>query len=131
RRETFEDLGLKNVVTVPRMGVADKYGLSEGHNAMRQILPLCWFDEERCEDGVEGLKSYRREWDEKKNTFGESPVKDWAKHFADAFRQLAWAMGMRKDASMPLQLQALQQYNEFDLMEEKNKEWSELDDYLV
>jgi len=130
RRETFEDLGLKNITTIPRIGVADKNALSEGHNAMRQLVPLCLFDEEKCEDGVEALKSYRREWDEKKETFGESPVKDWSKHFADAFRQLAWGVGMRRDASVIPQLHAIQEYKELELMEERNRQWNEFDDYL-
>lgn len=131
RRETFEDLGLKNIITIPKMGVADKYALSEGHNAMRQILPLCYFDEEKCEDGIEGLKSYRREWDEKKEKFGDQPVKDWAKHFADGFRQLAWGVGLRRDHNVLLPLHAIQQYKELELMEEQNRNWSEFDDYLV
>lgn len=132
RRETFEDLGLKNIITIPRMKVADKSGISEGHNAMRQILPLCWFDKDRCEDGVEGLKSYRREWDEKKEKFSDQPVKDWSKHFADSFRQLAWGIGIRKDELLnQFQLHAIQKYNELEEMESANMNWSELDDYIV
>lgn len=130
RRETFEDLGLKNVVTIPKMGVADKYALSEGHNAMRQIMPLCYFDAEKCDDGIEGLKSYRREWDEKKETFGSSPVQDWSKHFADAFRMLAWGHGLRREGSIELQQFADQSYKELELMEDQNRNWSEFDDYL-
>lgn len=129
RRETFEDLGLKNIVTVPRMAVADKYGVSEGHNIMRQTIPVCYFDEEHCEDGIEGLKSYRREWDERHEKFGDSPVKDWAKHFADSFRQLCAGVGMRIEmAEMPLT--ALQRYDELRFTEERNLHYNPLDDYL-
>lgn len=130
RRETFEDLGLRNIITIPKMGVADKFKLSEGHNAMRQLLPKCWFDAVKCEDGIEGLKSYRREWDEKKETFGDSPVKDWAKHFADAFRQLAWGVDMRKLNIIDLPSQAIQQYRELEFMEEQNRKYQPLDDYF-
>jgi len=130
RRETFESLGLKNIVTVPRMKVADKYGLSEGHNAMRQILPLCWFDEEKCDDGIEGLKSYRREWDEKKECFSDSPVKDWAKHYADGFRQLARAMGLRReDLLFDFPDNAIQSYDELAEIESANMNYDPLDDY--
>ena len=131
RRETFEELGLKNIVTIPRMKVADRSGISEGHNAMRQILPLCWFDKDKCEDGIEGLKSYRRDWDEKKEKFSDQPVKDWSKHFADGFRQLAWGIGMRRDGLANLHyLHAVQKYDELAEMESTNADWNELDDYL-
>ena len=115
RRETFEKLGLNNITTIPRMKVADKYGISEGHNMMRQILPKCWFDKNKCEDGIEGLKSYRREYDEVKQTFTEHPVKDWAKHFADAFRQLAAGIAIRKEG-----------YEMPDLPDVAMQDWDEL-----
>lgn len=131
RRETFEDLGLRNIVTILKMKVADKSGLSEGHNAMRQVLPNCWFDADKCDDGIEGLKAYRREWDEKKEKFGDRPVDNWAKHYADGFRQLAWGMGMRRDGLADMHyLHAIQKYDELAEMESANMNWNELDDYL-
>jgi len=130
RRETFESLGLKNIVTIPRTGVADKGELSEGHNAMRQTIPKCWFDKVKCEDGIEGLKSYRREWDEKKETFSDSPVRDWSKHFADGFRQLACGIGIRRVDTLPPNLYALQQYNELDGIEDENMNYNPLYDYI-
>lgn len=130
RRETFEKLGMKNIVTIPRMGVADKGALSEGHNAMRQIIPKCWFDKNKCDDLIEGLKSYRREWDEKKERFGDQPVKDWSKHFADGFRQLACGMGIRRMQGQLLPQYARQQYNELEEIEEDNMNYNPLEDYL-
>jgi len=40
------------------------------------------------------LKYYRKEFDEKRNTFKEAPLHDWASHGADAFRYfaLAWQL---------------------------------------
>lgn len=130
RRETFEALGLKNIITIPRIGVADKGVLSEGHNAMRQLIPKCWFDEKKCADGIEGLKSYRRDWDEKKERFAELPTRDWSKHFADAFRQLACGIGMRHVSDMCLQQYADQQYNELEGIEANNLNYNPLEDYL-
>lgn len=129
RRETFENLGMKNIITVPRTGVADKGRLSEGHHAMRQTLPRCWFDAEKCEDGIEGLKSYRREWDEKKEKFSDSPVHDWSMHFADGFRQLACGIGLRTLDNGLLPLYAHQKYNELEDFEEANMNWNPLEDY--
>lgn len=130
RRETFESLGLNNIITIPKMKVADKYGLSEGHNMMRQILPNCYFDEEKCEDMIEGLKTYRREWDEKKESFSDSPVKDWSKHFADNFRQFAAGVGLLTTTDVDMPFHAIQNYKELELMEERNRDYNELNDYL-
>lgn len=130
RRETFENLGLKNIVTIPKTPIADKTGLSEGHHAMRQLIPRCWFDQDKCDDGIEGLKSYRRGWDEKLEKFSDSPVRDWSKHFADAFRQLACGIGIRRDQHAPLMGYAQQAYNELDGIEQNNQQYDPFDDYL-
>jgi len=130
RRETFESLGLKNVVTIPKIGVADKGIISEGHNAMRQLIPKCWFDKNKCSDGIEGLKSYRRAWEEKLGKFSDSPVRDWSKHFADGFRQLACGVGIRRDQERLLPQYSQQVYNELEGIEEENMNWCPLDDYL-
>ncbi len=132
RRETMENLGVKNVVTIPRMGPVGE-GLKEGHNAMRQLLPKCYFDETKCEEPIEGLKSYRREWDEKKEVFSDTPVKDWAKHFADAFRIAAWGISM-STSLMPdsHQWQSDLIYDELTFGEIPSSitNYHELDDYL-
>jgi len=130
RRETFENLGLKNIITIPRTGVADKGQLSEGHNAMRQTIPKCFFDKVKCDDGIEALKSYRREWEEKKEKFSDSPVRDWSKHFADAFRQLACGLGIRRTGNMPISQYASQSYNELDGLEDDNLNYDPFEDYL-
>lgn len=130
RRETFESLGMKNIITIPRIGVADKGVLSEGHNAMRQLIPKCWFDKNKCEEGIEGLKSYRRDWDEKKQCFSDLPVRDWAKHFADGYRQLACGVDIRRTQERLLPQFSQQQYDELEGIEDDNMNWSSLDDYL-
>lgn len=85
RRETLEKLGLKNIEVIPQQEVAD------GINAVRLMLPRCWFDSNRCARGIEALKQYRREWDGKRQTWRERPYHDWTSHAADAFRYLALA----------------------------------------
>ena len=83
RVETMISLGLKPEV-VPLMGKLD------GINAVRQTLPHCLFHP-RCEDGIEALEQYRREWDDERKTFGQNEVHDWTSHAADSFRYLAAA----------------------------------------
>jgi hypothetical protein len=82
RRETAASLGLAFRVT-PHVGVAD------GINAVRVILPRCWFDEDKCADGLEALRQYRKGWHEKYQQFTDEPLHNWASHGADAFRGLA------------------------------------------
>lgn len=58
-------------------------------NQTRAVIPSCYFDADRCADGVAGLEAYRREWDEKLGDFKQEPLHDWASNPADAFRQFA------------------------------------------
>lgn len=83
RKQTLEDMGLRNIDIIPAMEVAD------GINAVRLVLANCWFDGERCARGIEALKQYRREWDGKRQTWRERPLHDWSSHAADAFRYFA------------------------------------------
>lgn len=82
RLEIAAGLGI-NFTTCPNIGVAD------GIQAVRTVLPKCYFDSEKCADGLESLWAYQREWDEKANMFKDRPLHDWSSHDADAFRYLA------------------------------------------
>jgi phage terminase large subunit len=60
--------------------------LAEGINAARLLLASCYFDEERCAAGLEGLLNYRWDFNERLEELKSTPVHDWASHPADAFR---------------------------------------------
>lgn len=68
--------------------VAAMQSVEDGINAVRLLFPRMWFDERKCAQGIEVLKNYRKEWDEKRKSFKERPLHDWASHGADAIRQL-------------------------------------------
>jgi hypothetical protein len=57
--------------------------------ASRMFLGICYFDEEKCDQGLKCLESYRKEWDEKKGTYKKNPLHDWASNGADAFHTLS------------------------------------------
>jgi len=78
-------LGGGNVWIVPELSVQD------GIQAARAMFPHAWIDETNCEQGVEALRQYQREWDDDKKAFREKPRHDWTSHCADAFRMLAVA----------------------------------------
>lgn len=69
--------------------IAPELGLQDGIQAARATLPACWFDAEKCYEGIEALKLYRREWDEDKKVFRDKPLHDWTSHPADGFRYLS------------------------------------------
>ena len=92
RVETLQSLGLRSAVVTPAQDVSD------GINAARLLLPRCWFDEGKCKRGIEALRQYRREYDDKLKSFKSRPLHDWSSHGADAFR--TGAMGGRVP-SMP------------------------------
>ena len=63
--------------------------LQDGIEAARQVLPNCWFDEGKTYEGIEHLRAYMREWDERTQTFRNRPKHDQHSHASDAFRYLA------------------------------------------
>tara|TARA_Y100000766_G_scaffold133913_1_gene115264 strand:- start:4174 stop:5682 length:1509 start_codon:yes stop_codon:yes gene_type:complete len=72
--------------------VADKLTIADGIEAVRAVLPLCWFDESRTEKGFSGLSAYRKEWDDKNGVWKSNPCHDEASHPSDAFRTFAVAL---------------------------------------
>jgi phage terminase large subunit len=63
----------------------------DGINSARLLMPKCWFDRTKCVDGIEALRQYRADYDEKAKTFKDRPRHDWTSHSADAFRYMAMA----------------------------------------
>jgi phage terminase large subunit len=80
---------LKQLKRKPRL-VPD-HNVMDGINAGRLSMKKCWFDRDKCADGLEALRQYRADFDEKLKTFKDTPRHDWASHSADAFRYLAMA----------------------------------------
>lgn len=78
-----EHLGMQNMAIVPDLSLQD------GIQAVRKTLPICWFDEKRCYEGIEALRQYEREYDEDKKAFKANPKHNWCSHPADAMRMLA------------------------------------------
>jgi phage terminase large subunit len=79
RVETLQNLGVEPTI-IPQMKVED------GIEAVRRKLKNCWFDEMKCRRGIDALRQYRSQYDEKNQVFKLRPVHDWASHAADAFR---------------------------------------------
>jgi hypothetical protein len=82
RLEMLEEAGLE-VKIAPRMG------LDDGIQAVRRLLPRCWFNVPKVQIGLNCLRNYRRDYDEKRKIFYERPLHDWSSHGSDSFRYLA------------------------------------------
>lgn len=99
RVETLHKLGVQNVTICPNIALED------GIQAVRQKLPLTWFDP-KCNRLIEALRQYQRDWDDKGKTWRSHPRHDWTSHGADSFRYLcvgykpmgaAWGKPVRRN----------------------------------
>lgn len=82
RKEVLEALGV-SVTVCPNLPLQD------GIQAARNLIRLCYFDKDKCKEGLEALRMYRRDWDDKRQEFRLNPLHDWTSHYADAFRYFA------------------------------------------
>jgi len=82
---------LKALGITPRL--VKRQDVADGIEAVRAILPRCYFSLETCEEGIQALREYSKDYDEKARTFLARPLHNWASHGADAFR--TFAMGFR------------------------------------
>jgi len=85
RFETLLSLGLEPLV-VPDHGIAD------GISGVRSIIPIAWFDEAKCELGIDALRSYHVQTAPTGMTVRDAPAHTWASHACDAMRY--FAMGL-------------------------------------
>ena len=82
RLATAENYGIDAIVT-------PKYGVDDGIEAVRQLLPKLHFDRENTEHLRDCLMSYQRVWDDRLKAFKTRPLHDWSSHYSDAMRCLA------------------------------------------
>jgi phage terminase large subunit len=75
-----------------KCSIVTKLDIQDGINAARTIFPQCWFDGERCADGLQALRHYR--WGPIGNLgqLKREPLHDWASNGSDAFRYFAVAI---------------------------------------
>ena len=75
-------------IDIKHLKIVPNLSLQDGIQATRLALTRTWFDN-RCEEGIECLRQYQREWDDDKKVFRDRPKHDWTSHSADAFRYLS------------------------------------------
>ena len=87
-KSIIEQLSVK--IPLENMKIVPSLSLQDGIQASRLALMRSWFDS-KCEEGIECLRQYQREYDEDKKVFRDRPRHDWTSHGADAFRMLSIA----------------------------------------
>lgn len=99
--QQIKDSG-RTVRIVPNVRVAD------GINALRTIFDRCWFDADRCADGLNALRRYRYGVNPETGQWTREPLHDDSSHAADALRYFALAMtdGADDGWSKPLKVDA-------------------------
>lgn len=70
--------------------------IKAGIEAVRNIFPLCYFDKDKCADGLQALRHYRYKVDENGKS-SKDPEHDWSSHYADSFRYLAMALKKKQE----------------------------------
>ena len=66
--------------------IAPNLPIMDGINAVRSLLRKCWFDKTKCEQGINALKNYRKQFDETRKCYLDKPYHDWSSNGADGFR---------------------------------------------
>ena len=89
---------LSDKIPLKYLKIVPSLSLQDGIQATRLALTRAWFDH-KCEDGIECLRQYQREYDEDKKVFRDKPRHDWTSHGADAFRMLSIAW--KEEARIP------------------------------
>lgn len=94
RRQTLAGLGLMNI----KVGVAQDP--EERINASRQLIPITWFDAEKCALGLNRLRGYRKRWNKSTSSY-TGPLHDENSHGADAFGEFALNRRAAQAAAAP------------------------------
>lgn len=89
-KSTLEQMVAKGM----KVRLVAKLSIADGIQAVRKTLPKVYFNisNDSVRNGLDALRMYQREWDDKNKRFKDNPKHDWSSNPADAFRYFACAM---------------------------------------
>ena len=85
-------------IDINKLKIVPNLSLQDGIQATRLALTRAWFDN-KCDELIECLRQYQREWDDDKKVFRDRPKHDWTSHSSDAMRYLSLVW---KDEDSPI-----------------------------
>lgn len=88
RYEILQSLGI-------RPSVIKKLPVADGIEAVRALIPKCYFDKNNCHEGLKNLRHYHRQFSDRTMDWKDRPNHDFSSHACDSFRYLA--IGLRDD----------------------------------
>lgn len=77
------ELGLKTTVLEREKDV------QVGIEAVRTMLSMCYIDQTKCAYLIKCLENYHKKYNEKTQSYSETPYHDWTSHSADSVRMMA------------------------------------------
>ena len=83
RVEFFNNHGIYNIEVLRPTNFS--LGQDDIDLVARPKFSLCWFDEEKCQRGLECLRAYHYEYDNKNKLLRNKPEHDWSSHSSSAF----------------------------------------------
>ena len=87
------------------ISIGKRLGVDERINAGKSMFPRCWFDQNKCKEGIRMLSNYRQQINKTLDEFTANAVHDFASHGADAFGEGAIAEEARS-VSKPVRFAA-------------------------
>lgn len=117
REESLRSMGLKDIRIIPRTK-----SKADDIHAARLLIRKSWFDEEKCDAGLECLKNYQRIWDAKNGIFQEKPKHDWSSHSADAFMTLAMGLDENRPTEETVRRYPRQTESNYDIFEDRGRD---------
>lgn len=104
--------------------IVPRLSLTDGINAGRMLLAKCWFDSERCADGLMALRHYKYKVDEepddspegRRQVLSREPLHDWASDGADGFRYMAIASSVSRPNGVTTDERSLSRYGQAETM---------------
>lgn len=77
------ELGIKTTVLEREKDV------QVGIEAVRTMLSMCYIDQTKCAYLIKCLENYHKKYNEKTQSYSETPYHDWTSHAADSVRMMA------------------------------------------
>lgn len=82
-----------------KVQITSNLSIFDGINAARTIFNRCYFDKDKCAEGLQSLRHYRYKVDPETKQLSGMPLHDENSHAADAFRYFAISIADDRPAS--------------------------------
>ena len=84
-QDAYYEIGVKSTV------LEREIKIGPGIEAVRALLSIAYIDSEKCRHLIKCMENYRKNYNEKTNSYSDTPIHDWCSHCADSVRYMAMA----------------------------------------